>query len=199
MLIEVTGRKRNAQPMTTYGLQSAAGTRRADRAGIFLLHLGDRVQWDATQLRGFTMFGKLFGKKSGEARQALAVMTNRDLMQASVYGVFYVASADGDIEKEELEKIEKLINNSAALKGFGAELSNTIDRAKADFNDGGPRIIRQNAEKELKDLAHSVDDAATVLNFMLTVAEADGEIEPAEMAVLEKAAKIMNLNLKDYL
>ncbi|WP_458717039.1 tellurite resistance TerB family protein [Pseudomonas gregormendelii] len=145
------------------------------------------------------MFGKLFGKKSGEARQALAVMTNRDLMQASVYGVFYVASADGDIEKEELEKIEKLINNSAALKGFGAELSNTIDRAKADFNDGGPRIIRQNAESELKDLAHSVSDAATVLNFMLTVAEADGEIEPAEMAVLEKAAKIMNLNLKDYL
>jgi tellurite resistance protein TerB len=58
------------------------------------------------------MLGKLFGKKSGEARQALAVMTNRDLMQASVYGVFYVASADGDIEKEELEKVEKLINNS---------------------------------------------------------------------------------------
>ncbi len=27
------------------------------------------------------MFGKLFGKKSGEARQALAVMTNRDLMR----------------------------------------------------------------------------------------------------------------------
>jgi tellurite resistance protein TerB len=145
------------------------------------------------------MFAKLFGKKSGEARQALAVMTNRDLMQASVYGVFYVASADGDIEKEEIEKIEKLINNSPALKGFGAELSNTIDRAKADFNDGGPRIIRQNAEKELKDLAHSVDDAATVLNFMLTVAEADGQIEDAEMVVLEKAAKIMNLNLKDYL
>jgi tellurite resistance protein TerB len=167
-----------------------------------LLHLGDRVQWDVTHLRGITMLEigkKLFGKRSGEARQALAVMTNRNLMQASVYGVFYVASADGDIEKEELEKIEKLINNSAALKGFGAELSNTIDRAKADFNDGGPRIIRQNAEKELKDLAHSVEDAATVLNFMLTVAEADGEIEAAEMVVLEKAAKIMNLNLKDHL
>lgn len=39
-------------------------------------------------------------------------------------------------------------------------------------------------EKELKDLAHSVDDAATVPNFMLTVAEADGEIEPTEMVVL---------------
>lgn len=38
-----------------------------------------------------------------------------------------------------------------------------------------------------------------VLNIMLTIAEADGEIEPAEMAVLEKAAKIMGLSLKDYL
>jgi hypothetical protein len=32
MLIEVKGRKRAAHPTTTYDLQSAAGTRRADRA-----------------------------------------------------------------------------------------------------------------------------------------------------------------------
>lgn len=145
------------------------------------------------------MLGKLFGKKSGEARQALAVMTNRDLMQGAVYGVFYVAAADGDLEPAELEKIEKLIANAPALQGFGAELSNTIDRAKNDFLNGGARILRQNAERELKDLAHSADDATTVLNFMLTVAEADGEIEPAEMAVLEKASKLLNLNLKDLL
>ena len=145
------------------------------------------------------MLGKLFGKKSGQARAAVAKLANRDLMEAVVYGSIYVAAADGELEESELSKIETILSNNPALQGFGAELSNTIDRAKADFNDGGPRIIRQNAEKELKDLAHSVDDAATVLNFMLTVAEADGEIEPAEMAVLEKAAKIMNLNLKDYL
>ena len=145
------------------------------------------------------MFGKFFGKKTGEARAAVAMMTNRDLMQACVYGCFYVAAADGDLEQSELDKIEKLISNAPALQGFGSELSNTIDRAKNDFLNGGPRILRQNAEKELKDLAHSTEDASTVLNFMLTVAEADGEIEPEETAVLEKAAKILNLNLKDYL
>lgn len=145
------------------------------------------------------MFGKLFGKKGREARAAMAVIQNRDLMQAVVYGAFYVAAADGELEESELKKTEKLIANCPQLKGFGPELSNTMDRAEKDFTDGGHRILRQNAENELKDLAHSPDEAATVLNIMLTIAEADGEIEPAEMVVLEKAAKCMGLSLKDYL
>ncbi len=56
-----------------------------------------------------------------------------------------------------------------------------------------------NAERELADLAHTPTDAETVINFMLTIAEADGEIEPAEVAVLERAAAKLNLRLKDYL
>lgn len=145
------------------------------------------------------MFAKIFGKKGREARAAMAVVQNRDLMQAIVYGAFYVAAADGELEEAEMKKMEKLISNTPQLKGFGAELSNTTDRAEKDFTDGGHRILRQNAEKELKDLAHSPDEAATVLNIMLTIAEADGEIEQAETVVLEKAAKLLGLNLKDYL
>ena len=57
-----------------------------------------------------------------------------------------------------------------------------------------------NAKKELGDLAHDPDQAGVVLNFMLTVAEADGEIQvPAEMDVLEQAAGCLNLRLKDFL
>lgn len=145
------------------------------------------------------MFGKLFGKKGREARAAIGVIQNRDLMQAIVYGAFYVAAADGDLEESEIKKLEKLIANTPQLKGFGPELSNTMDQAEKDFTDGGHRILRQNAEKELKDLAHSPEEAATVLNIMLTIAEADGEIEDAETVVLEKAAKLLGLSLKDYL
>lgn len=143
------------------------------------------------------MFG-LF-KKGREARQAVAKIENRDLMQAAVYGCFYVASADGEIETAELNKVDALLRNSQALQGFGVELANTIDKAKSDYTDGGARIIRMNAERELTDLAHDPKNAETVLNFMLTVAEADGEIEEAELAVLERAAQKMNLRLKDYL
>lgn len=145
------------------------------------------------------MLSRLFGKKSREARQAMAKLENRDLMQAAVYGVFYVAAADGEIEASEVEKIDRLLRNSPQLQGFGAELGNVIDRAKADFNEGGARIIRMNAERELADLAHDTTNAEVVINFMLTVAEADGEIEPAELVVLERAAAKMNLRIKDYL
>ena len=144
------------------------------------------------------MLGKLFGKKSGQARAAVAKLANRDLMEAVVYGLIYVAAADGELEDSELSKIETILSNNPALQGFGAELSNTIDRAKTDFKSGA-RILRQNAEKELGDLAHSPAEALTVLNVMLTVAEADGEIEPAELTALERSAKLLGLNLKDHL
>ncbi|MCE0850513.1 TerB family tellurite resistance protein [Pseudomonas asiatica] len=146
------------------------------------------------------MFGlkKIFGK-GREARAALGKLENRDLLQAVVYGCFYVAAADGEIEPAELDKIDRLLRNEPKLQGFGAELGNLIDKAKADFNEGGARIIRMNAERELADLAHTPTDAETVINFMLTIAEADGEIEPAEVAVLERAAAKLNLRLKDYL
>jgi tellurite resistance protein TerB len=146
------------------------------------------------------MFGlnKLFGK-GRQARQAMAKLENRDLLQGIVYGCFYVAAADGEIEPAELDKIDRLLRNEPKLQGFGAELGNLIDKAKADFNEGGARIIRMNAERELVDLAHTPSDAETVINFMLTIAEADGEIEDAEVAVLERAAAKMNLRIKDYL
>jgi len=144
------------------------------------------------------MLGKLFGKKSGQARAAVAKLANRDLMEAVVYGAIYVAAADGDLEDSELSKIETILSNNPALQGFGAELSNTIDRAKTDFKSGA-RILRQNAEKELGDLAHSPQEALTVLNVMLTVAEADGEIEDSELKALERSAKLLGLNLKDHL
>ncbi|MBA6068372.1 tellurite resistance TerB family protein [Pseudomonas mosselii] len=146
------------------------------------------------------MFGlkKIFGK-GREARAALGKLENRDLLQAVVYGCFYVAAADGEIEPAELDKIDRLLRNEPKLQGFGAELGNLIDKAKADFNEGGARIIRMNAERELADLAHTPADAETVINFMLTIAEADGEIEPEEVAVLERAAAKLNLRLKDYL
>lgn len=139
-----------------------------------------------------------FGKKTGAARATVAKLANRDLMEAVVYGAIYVAASDGELEEAELAKIETILGNTSALQGFGAELSNTVDRAKTDFR-SSIRILRQNAEKELADLAHSPSEAATVLVVMLTIAEADGEIEPAEMQALERSAKLLGLNLKDHL
>jgi tellurite resistance protein TerB len=143
------------------------------------------------------IFGKKFKKASAEATAAMSKNVNRDLMQAVVYGAIFIAAADGDLAESELKKTEKLIANNPLLKGFGAELSDTIDRAEADFKDGGRRILRQNAEKELSDLKHSPEEAKTVMNIMLTIAD-EGGIDDAERKALEQAAKWLGLNLKDF-
>lgn len=145
------------------------------------------------------MFGNFFNKKGREARQAMAKIENRDLLQGAVYGCFYVAAADGDLEQAEMDKIDRLLRNAPQLQGFGTELAQLIDRAKADFLEGGARVIRLNAENELADLAHDPKGAVMVLTFLLTVAEADGEIEEAELKALERAAAKMNLRLQDHL
>lgn len=145
------------------------------------------------------MFKSLFGKKSREARAAIGNLENRDLMQAIVYGCFYVAAADGDLEQAEVDKIDRLLRNNPKLANFGPELNNTIEKAKADFLEGGARVIRMNAQRELADVKHNPTDAETVLVMMITTAEADGEIEPAETEALERSAGILGLRLKDFL
>ena len=90
------------------------------------------------------MFGSIARFVTGkgrEARAGMAKIENRDLMQAIVYGSFYVAAADGEVSEAELKKLSALISNMPALKGFGPELGDTMDRAEADFVNGGKRIL----------------------------------------------------------
>ena len=144
------------------------------------------------------LLGKGFKKKSAEVQAEMAKKVNRDLVQAAVYGCFFIASADGDLEESEIKKTQKLIANEPLMKGFGAELSNLIDAAEASYVDGGPRIIKQRAKKEMEDLAHDKEQADIVMNIICTVAD-EGGIGEDERNALTQAANWMNLNVKDYL
>lgn len=144
----------------------------------------------------FGLFKNKFKKASAEATAAMAKNMNRDLMEGTVFGAFYIAGSDGELSETEIKTLEKIINNQSALKGFGSELSNAIDAAETSFKDS-PRLLRQRAEKELTDLQHDKEAATTVMNILLTIADAGG-IDEKERAALEKAAKWMGLNLKDF-
>lgn len=141
----------------------------------------------------------MLGRKGSEARQTIGNLENRDLMQAIVYGCYYIAAADGDLEPAEIEKVDRLLQNNPKLQGFGSELHACVEKARADFEQGGARVIRMNALRELADVKHSPDQAETVLVMMITTAEADGEIEPAEMEALERAAQALGVSLKSIL
>lgn len=144
------------------------------------------------------MFG-MFKSKAREARATMAKLENKDLMEAIVAASVLVAAADGDLEASELDKIDKLLKTNKQLNHFGSEITATLNSFKEQFTEGGFRIIRQNAHRELEDIKHNPRDAETVVNIILTVAEADGEIEEAEMKVLEDIASRLGLRIKDYL
>lgn len=138
-----------------------------------------------------------FSKKGATVKQEMAKVENRDLMEAIVASSLLIAYADGECEEEELKKMEQVINALPELKHFGSEVSDTIGRFHSIL-ESGFRIGKLKVLKELEDIKGSEADRQLVFNVMLTIAEADGEVEPQEVAVLKEVGQRMGINLRDY-
>ncbi|HHQ4624425.1 TPA: tellurite resistance TerB family protein [Aeromonas veronii] len=144
------------------------------------------------------MFGKMFGKKASAAKAEIKKFENRDLMEAMVGGCALVAFADGECEQEEIKKIDELLRTSKALEGFGAEISTTLnrfcERLTASYRAGRIEILR-----EIEEVKSDQREKEDVLIAMLTVAEADGEIEESERKELDVVAQRLGMRLDDFL
>lgn len=142
------------------------------------------------------MFG--FGKKAREAKQAIQKVHNIDLMQAIIAGSIWIASADGELEVEELERIEAICLTNDALSHFQLEIPALIDKYKMKFERVGAAVIRHEAKKEISDLKNVPDQAAECFVNLIAVAQADGEIEPAEQKALEEIGRLLGLRVEDF-
>lgn len=140
---------------------------------------------------------KLFKKQAAAAKQEVKKIENRDLMEAIVGGCLLVAAADGEIEKEETETLEKLLSSNKALEGFGNEIGQTMNRFEKQL-DAGFRIGKMKILREIRDIAKDPQDAEEVFINMITIAESDGEVEPEEVAILAEVGKELGLSLRDY-
>lgn len=142
--------------------------------------------------------GKFFGKKAVVAKENLKRLENKDLMEAMVGGCMLIAFADGECEESELKKIDQILSSSKALEGFGNEINITIDRY-AKRLEAGYRIGRMEILREIDDVKGSQQEKEDVFLAMLTVYEADGEIEEAERKELDAVAKRLGLRVEDYM
>lgn len=143
------------------------------------------------------MFGRFMSKKAAAAKQSMAKVENRDLMQAIIGGCLLVAAADGEIEKSEIEKIDRLIQANESLSHFGSEITATLSRFTAQL-EAGFLIGRMKILREIRDVANDPEQAEEVFLNMLTVAQADGEVEAEEVKVLVEVAKELGLRAADY-
>lgn len=143
------------------------------------------------------MFGKLFGKKVNQAKAEVKKFENRDLLEAIVGGCLLVAAADGDIEDSEVKKIDSLLRTNKNLEHFGSEITELVNRFSERLQ-SGYRVARAEILREIEDIKSDQQQKEDVLLNMLTIAEADGEIEPAEQKELETVAQRLGLRISDY-
>lgn len=141
------------------------------------------------------MFG--LGKKLFGAKKAVKNIENRDLMQAIVGGCLLVAAADGEISKNEAAQIDLQIRANKNLEHFGSEITNQVNLFTEQLQ-AGFRLGRMNIMREIKDIANNPMDAEEVFVNMLTVAEGDGDISPAELKVLQEIGQMLGLRPKDF-
>lgn len=139
----------------------------------------------------------IFKNKAGAASAEIKKVENRDLMQAVVGAAILIAGADGDIETSELDKLEKLIRSNKAFDHFGPEISETINRFKEQL-EAGFRVARMNIMREIRDVKNNPGWAEEVMVNAITIAESDGEIEPAEIKVIAEIARELGQNPRDY-
>lgn len=146
------------------------------------------------------MFGfakKLLGKNTAEARNNLKKLENKDLMEATIGAALLVTAADGKIEDEEIVKLHEIVEAMPSMSHFGSEIGSTIDRftrqLKAGFVLGKVQIMR-----EIADCKHSDQEAEDVLVTAITIASADGELEPQEAEIIKEVARKLGLNPANY-
>jgi len=142
------------------------------------------------------MFGFL-KKKFGEGKAELKKVENRDLMEAIVGGSLLVAASDGSIDDEELISLEKQIESNPSLSHFGSEIGKEIHRFEKML-DSGFRLGKMKIMREISDVKSSPEESEEVFVNMLTIAEADGEIDDKELAILKEVGKTLNINLSEF-
>jgi len=139
------------------------------------------------------MFG-MWKEKLGNAVSRLSGKT--DLLEGIAAGAILVSAADGEIESEEIAVlIEALCANETLAKAFtDTQITGVVDKMvkKASPNAAGKigmvgKIALEREIAEVKGKSSS-DDIELMLAVLVDVASADGEVEPAEKAVVNKIA-----------
>jgi tellurite resistance protein TerB len=145
----------------------------------------------------FSLFKKKLTQAASQANAEVKKVENRDFMEAAIGVMVLVAAADGEIEPSELQKLQKTIETLPELQGFGSEIGKTIDKFTSYF-ELGFKMGKNRIMRELRDIKGSEQEKEDILALGCVAAMADGELEPAEEAVLTEVAREFGLKLENY-
>ncbi|ENH0767106.1 MULTISPECIES: TerB family tellurite resistance protein [Enterobacteriaceae] len=141
------------------------------------------------------MFG-LLKKKTRKAVIEVKKMENRDAVEATVWGGYYISYFDGDCSPAEVAVLEKTMAATPSFAPFAGEIAQLSSNVRQQFEASARRAAAQ-ALRELEDIAGTTD-AVDVLCLCIDIADNDG-IGEDEMKALKKIAQALQLSLDPYL
>ncbi|PZQ82713.1 MAG: TerB [Ancylobacter novellus] len=125
---------------------------------------------------------------------------NKDFLEAVCAAAALVAAADGDIEESERRKVVSIVQNHPTLSKLYQ--SNVIEQtADTMFKRAKETSGRQLLARELDDIKSRPNGqqmAEDAYLIALDIANADGELEPAEEAVLKKLAARLGVDASKF-
>lgn len=141
------------------------------------------------------MLGKMFGKRSEAAKVAADRFDKKDLVEACIAGAILIAFADGECEESEMAALTSIIQANDSFKNFSSEVPILVDKY-AGLMRAGKTLGRIKLLRELDDVKASQDEKEEVLATMISIAEADGEIEPQELKELKEVGRRLGVNVE---
>ena len=141
------------------------------------------------------MFG-IFKKKTRKAITEVKKMENRDAVEATVWGAYSIAFADGTCDAKEIAVLEKTIAALPAFAPFSGEIAQMSANIRAQY-EASPRRANAQALRELADVS-GTNDAVDVLCLCIDIADQDG-IGAEEQEQLKKIAQALQLPLEQYI
>ncbi|EGG4120923.1 tellurite/colicin resistance protein [Salmonella enterica] len=138
----------------------------------------------------------IFKKKARKAVVEIKKIENRDAVEATVWGGYYISYRDGECSPAEIQVLEKTIGAVPAFSAFAGEIAQMSSNARAQF-EASPRRASAEALRQLADVA-GTNDAVDVLCLCIDIADNDG-IGEDEMEGLKKIAQTLQLSLDAYL
>ena len=125
------------------------------------------------------------------------VSGKKDFLEAVCAAAALIAVADGEIEDDEVKATTKAIVANKALAGFDSRTIEATAQSMFDRASQG-RVGKVGLWKEIDDVSSDADMCEAVYVTALDISESDGEIEPAEKAILDKLAQTLKIDPKKY-
>lgn len=140
--------------------------------------------------------------KSQSVRAGLAAevakFKNREFMEAVVAGCAMIAAADGDISREEKQKMMGYVGNAAELKHFDSKKVIEFFNQMTNGFDFDAAIGRAEALKVIGKIKGREDQARMLVRVICVIGASDGDFDEAERAVARQICGDLGLNPADF-